>query len=472
MPSPAKLLRLVAINSKRGNDEIATCNDSRDDEIITQKSVDKQNLSQSASDDKITQNVAEEIESKNPASDVPITPKDAGIAESMDPSFEAAWAIPWTPEEFVAEAVKAGHPRSLHGNLPAPLVRALNAHMEMSEEEICSKRMMWARRWTHEIVKCEAEEKLLKSQLPPNSRHILRDKRLTIWRSMLEEAGYSDVAIVNDVSNGFQLPGPIAPSGLFEKSFTPAIMTVSELDECAPITRSAVVSRTISSGDPYVDEKIWEKTLEERSKGWLDGPLPGSHESLPPEVSVSRRFGVAQGLEDDGSRKIRPIDDFSESKVNSTVSCSEKITLHTVDLVGALLCAWFSLSEASSKPSSLWSRTFDLKSAYRQLPLAEDAFRHAVLSVYCPETQRPSLFQLKCLPFGATASVNHFLRASYSLWYLGCVSGLLMWTSYFDDFWCMSPPSVSSSAGAAAELIFGLTGWVYAKEGAKMWSQC
>ena len=67
-----------------------------------------------------------------------------------------------------------------------------------------------------------------------------------------------------------------------------------------PLTRSAVVSRTISSGDPYVDEKIWEKTLEERSKGWLDGPLPGSHESLPPEVSVSRRFGVAQGLRTTG----------------------------------------------------------------------------------------------------------------------------------------------------------------------------
>ena len=43
VPSPAKLLRLVAIISKRGNDEIATCNDLMDDEIITQKSVDKQN---------------------------------------------------------------------------------------------------------------------------------------------------------------------------------------------------------------------------------------------------------------------------------------------------------------------------------------------------------------------------------------------------------------------------------------------
>ena len=137
----------------------------------------------------------------------------------MDPSFEAAWAIPWTAEEFVTEAVKAGHPRSLHGNLPAP--PALNAHMEMSEEEICSKRMMWARRWTHEIVKCEAEEKLLKSQLPPNSRHILRDKRLTVWRSMLEEAGYSDVAIVNDVSNGFQLAGPSSSLRPFEKSLHP-----------------------------------------------------------------------------------------------------------------------------------------------------------------------------------------------------------------------------------------------------------
>ena len=481
IPSPAKLLRLVAIRSKGGDDSIATCNDvfpglvaNNDDSKLS-----FEETNQSASDEPITQDHADKIEESQKvypsASDEKITQNDAdktkvscGVGEINGPPFwEAAWAIPWTPDEFVDKAVQAGHPRSLHGNLPPALVTALDAHIELSEEEICAKRMRCARKWTHEIVRCEGEEKLLKSKLPSNSRQILKEKRLTIWKNMLAESGYPDMGIIDDASSGFQLAGLIAPSGLFEKSFTPAIMTVSELDDSATITRSAVISRTTSSGDPYVDDKIWEKTMEERSKGWLEGPLPGDCSSLPSNVSVSRRFGVPQGYEDDGPRKIRPIDDFSESKVNSTVSCSEKVKLHTVDLVGALLCAWFSRAAASSKQRSLWSRTFDLKSAYRQLPLAESAFRHAVLSVYCPETEGPALFQLKCLPFGATASVNHFLRAAYSLWYLGCVSGLLMWTSYFDDFWCMSPPGVSSSAGAAAELIFGLTGWIYAKEGTK-----
>ena len=219
---------------------------------------------------------------------------------------EATWALPWKQEEFVAQAVKAGHPKSLHGNLPTPLLYSLDAHLSLTEEDICSRRIRWAKKWTHEIAHCEAEESCFKSQLPENSRRILK-----------------------------------------------------------------------------------------------------------------------------------------------------------VDLVGSLLCAWFSRCEAASKPSLLWSRTFDLKSAYRQLPLSEDAFRHADLSVFCPETKQPSLFQLKCLPFGATASVSHFLRAAYSLWFLGCASGLLIWTSYFDDFWCMSPPNLSPSAGAIAELIFG------AKEGAK-----
>ncbi len=100
----------------------------------------------------------------------------------------------------------------------------------------------------------------------------------------------------------------------------------------------------------------------------------------------------AQGLEVDGSKKIRPIDDLSESLINSTVSCLEKVTLRTVDLVAALVCAWFRRSALSSKSSSVLSRTFDLKSAYRQLPLAEAAFRRAMLSVYCPDTGLASLF--------------------------------------------------------------------------------
>lgn len=165
----------------------------------------------------------------------------------------ATWAIPWAPEEFVAQAVKAGHPKSLHGNLPTPLLRSLEAHLSLTESEICSKRVLWAKRWTHEMAQCEAEESRLKSQLPENSRRIRKEKKLVIWRRMLEEAGYEDIQVVDDCSKGFHLAGPVAPSGLFEKSFTPALMTVQELDDSASINRSLVGSRTVSSGDPCID---------------------------------------------------------------------------------------------------------------------------------------------------------------------------------------------------------------------------
>ena len=60
----------------------------------------------------------------------------------------------------------AGHPKSLRGILPAPLLKALDAHVELSEAELCSKRISWAKKWTHDIVKGEEEEAFLKNKLP------------------------------------------------------------------------------------------------------------------------------------------------------------------------------------------------------------------------------------------------------------------------------------------------------------------
>ncbi len=72
-------------------------------------------------------------------------------------------------------------------------------------------------------------------------------------------------------------------------------MIVDELDSSASKTTAAVVSRTISSGDPHTDTKIWEKTVEEKSKGRLEGPLDVSVHGLFCDVSISRRFGVGAG---------------------------------------------------------------------------------------------------------------------------------------------------------------------------------
>lgn len=81
---------------------------------------------------------------------------------------------------------------------------------------------------------------------------------------------------------------------------------------------------TRSSGDLVTDGQLWGKTLAEVDAGWLSASHPW--EDLEEEASVSRRFPLVQ------STKIRPIDDYSQSQVNSTVTLHEKPTMNNPDV--------------------------------------------------------------------------------------------------------------------------------------------
>ena len=70
---------------------------------------------------------------------------------------------------------------------------------------------------------------------------------------------------------------------------------------------------------------MWDITLQEsNNKHWMDGPL-----SLV-EVEV-RRFGVWQSS---GTKiKLRPIDDYSENRVNGAFAYSDKLELKALDQI-------------------------------------------------------------------------------------------------------------------------------------------
>ena len=81
-----------------------------------------------------------------------------------------------------------------------------------------------------------------------------------------------------------------------------------------------------------MDSKLWLKTLEERDKGWLIGPVAWS--DLEPHSVVSKRFPLQQGS------KLRHIDDFSMSMVNATVSMRDQATTDGVDIIAAMMCVF------------------------------------------------------------------------------------------------------------------------------------
>ena len=212
-----------------------------------------------------------------------------------------------------------------------------------------------------------------------------------------------------------------------------------------------------SSGDHEVDLEVWRQTMDECSKGWLSGPF--SAEDVPLDATVSKRFGLKQ------KHTVCLIDDFSDSYVNQTVTAHESPTLHTVDVAAASLAYWFKCRGDTGGDTSLQVRTFDLSSAYRQVGLSEQGRRYAYIRVYNPDTETWAYFQALVLLFGAVKSMRPFLRLARSIWWLGAVACLLMWTSFYDDYTVFSAPGlVRSSELTAAALLNCLDGTLRKRE--------
>ena len=289
-------------------------------------------------------------------------------------------------------------------------------------------RNKWFEKWEARAKQLEPEELELQSSMPEHLRNILKPKRLLLWKEMLSDIGYKDMGVFDEVVEGTSLLGQVPLTGLYPQTFKPAKASPEEVVKNAAATRSAILGAVRAQGD--VDAEVKRKSLEEIEAGWLHGPF--QPDSLEQDALISRRFGLQQGTGDDA--KVRLIDDMSASLVNSAVQLCESPQPHTIDVLGCLLLECL---EKFPREEFL-GRSYDLKAAYRQLGLCEDALRHAYITFYDCGEAKPAIHRLNALPFGAVRSVHSFLRVSHSFWELGCSLGLL-WTCYFDDFPTVTP---------------------------------
>ena len=78
--------------------------------------------------------------------------------------------------------------------------------------------------------------------------------------------------------------------------------------------------------------------------------------------------------------KFRPIDDFSESLINVTNSCDETIQPMGVDQICAAL-----VKRMRIRPRKrLACKTIDLRKAYKNLPISQQAMRDSYIAVFSP----------------------------------------------------------------------------------------
>ena len=182
-----------------------------------------------------------------------------------------------------------------------------------------------------------------------------------------------------------------------------------------------------------------------------------SRDELALDSLVSRRFGLKQGA------KVRLVDDMSASEVNELVMVHESPKPHGPDVIaGAALAA---MRKMPQEPLS--ARAYDLRSAYRQLPIHPPSLKHALVSHWNPEQCSVEVDQLLALPFGAARSVYGFLRAATSVWWLGCTCLGLMWSVLYDDFVTLARTRDVRHTDAAATAFFHLLGWQFDECGEK-----
>ena len=366
---------------------------------------------------------------------------------------------PSSPAEFLHRVQQVWHPSSKLPQLPPFLQEAVDKVNSWPLHEVHKHRCRVLISVRQSIEELSQAEHQLHENMEPHVKQIMKPKRLLAFQRLLDSIDFPDRSLSKDMSEGFRITSWLPDSGARPSKLQPPQLHREEWQNRVG-ANSKMWSMCKSSGDMQVDKELWRISVKESQAGWA--VLETGHVQPPQNCVLGRRFAVQQ------PGKIRPIDDMSVSLVNSTLGAEEKVVVvpasTTALLVQRLLAG---LENPGERRPKLTGRTFDLKSAYRQLAVRPADLDFAKVALFCPQTETPVVLSLRALPFGATGSVRGFDRCSIAVWALACKLLLVTHTVFFDNFTNVTWEDDAANSEAALLLLLRLLGWEVATEGNK-----
>ena len=252
------------------------------------------------------------------------------------------------------------------------------------------------------------------------------------------------------------ITGWLRDSGCFERLPRQPTMTVQNLLSTAKGLNQAVISRANAIEDDDLTQAAWDETQLELEKEWIW--LDDTNEFSG--LSLTHRFGLLQ------KKKVRVIDNFKTSGVNSTCGSPEKRKLFGLDFLATTLVRALSLKKTGG-PHGLCGKTFDLSSAYKQFLLHQFDRDFIRLAVPEPGRKACAIYSVNALPFGATGSVSGLLRVSTALFHI-ITFGLGVWAgTFFDDFPILCRSDIAQQTEQQVSLLLDLLGMRFARDGKK-----
>ncbi|CAE7743608.1 unnamed protein product [Symbiodinium sp. CCMP2592] len=382
-----------------------------------------------------------------------------GFIAADDPCSEHAEivsvGIPKEPCDFVADAVKAGHPRNaLNASREGPSSKVADAILMDFErrERLASKTKD---RWSQIAATTKPLNHNMLKHKPDYIVTALGDKNLLAWKSILGDNGFPDQQLWSDLRDGLRLTGWMRDTGIFDKKVRPPQTSLEHLLSQSQYQTPLTLKRLQKTVVDITARKAWAETVEEEKKGWIFREESANLD----DIVLAHRFGLQQ------KDKVRVIDNGKECGLNLACGLPEKFTLHGVDVLAGVFIELLNRPEAAGK--RIKGKTIDLVSAYKFYPIHPQDRRHLRIGVYDTDSGMVRIYGTNVLPFGATGSVAGFLRVSAAIWHTGIQDLGLGWCAYFDDFPLMALEGHEDQVGGLAGEVFDALGIQYAKEGKK-----
>ena len=382
-------------------------------------------------------------------------PKGSRLLFFDETDFSATLAVPSPPEVWCRRAMSLQHPRRLLQPLSPDMERALEAEISHDGCRVGKVRTEACKDINGACKAAAAEELELRKNLHPDVSAVTRTKQSVAMKRLLVQIGHVDPTVADAIREGFPLVGWLPASGFWDSDCEPPSLSTEALLDMSLAVSEKSMKTICKHRSPDMEPSVWAVTKEEAAKGWLTFR---QNNSLSRGSVVSSRFGVRQ------KNKIRPIDNFRSSMVNSACGVREKVTMDGVDEIVSVCLHWLRRRKPVHPDVRVVGRTWDLKSAYKQLAAREDHKRFAAICTIDPDTNSVRIADVHSMPFGALAAVHAFLRCGEALKAVGRSKLLLVMTNFFDDFTVLSCKSNSKHVGLVVSFMFKKMGWDVAQD--------
>ena len=346
---------------------------------------------------------------------------------------------------------------------PSPLVQIVsNVLAKCPQDQVMCTRQANVQ-WFREAVQRHGDDRYTAlSGLDEHVRDVLSSVgEVPVHLPLLEEMATvlqieEGLETVRDLGGGFPLVGdiPTVPSARQHNVREPLI-TEDELRSLSPdIFRNAIKP---SKSTPEMDEmsqKVFDQTVDEVECKRMSPLRPvgesDSHRTYP----VTRRFPVQQSTSG-GALKVRSIDDFLQSKVNSLTRVQARISVGRVsDVVHT------SKVLVRHGRQDLVFLKSDFKSAYRICPIKKKHLKWADVVVQCPVTRAFFMSTQYAMPFGAVGAVYAWDRVADLITTILSILLLLPLSRFVDDIFCCIPREGAAQCRLWMKEIVYLLGFV------------